>query len=91
MTTERPLYRDERQRVSKHLVQSVKAACIADLQRHMQRLAEVRQELQCVYADLDVNVLKHAQVIGLTTSGVASKQELVAAIGPKVLSADYMP
>lgn len=44
-----------------------------------------------MYADLDVNVLKHAQVIGTTTSGVASKQELVAAIGPKVLSADYMP
>lgn len=70
-----------------HLVQTVKAACIADLQRHMQRLAEVRQELQCVYADLDMNVLKRAQVIGMTTNGVASKQELVAAIGPKVLSA----
>ncbi len=52
----------------------------------MQRLAEVRQELQCVYADLDMNVLKRAQVIGMTTNGVASKQELVAAIGPKVPS-----
>lgn len=53
----------------------------------MQRLAEVRQELQCVYADLDMNVLKRAQVVGMTTNAVASKQELVAAIGPKVLSA----
>ena len=40
-----------------------------------------------MYADLDMNVLKRAQVIGMTTNGVASKQELVAAIGPKVLSA----
>ena len=40
-----------------------------------------------MYADLDMNVLKRAQVIGMTTNGVASKQQLVAAIGPKVLSA----
>lgn len=37
-----------------------------------------------MHADMDLNLLKSARVVGMTTTGVASKQELVAAIGPKV-------
>ena len=44
----------------------------------------MRARLSSVHADMDLNLLKSARVVGMTTTGVASKQELVAAIGPKV-------
>lgn len=56
----------------------------AQLQRAVNKFAEVREELRCVYADVDLSVLKGAQVVGMTTNGVASKQELVTAMGSKV-------
>ena len=54
------------------------------LQRAVKSLANAREDLRCVHADMDLNVLKHAAVVGMTTNGVASKQELVAAMAPKV-------
>ena len=49
------------------------------------KFAAVREELSSLYADVDLNVLKKAQVVGMTTNGVARSQEdLVAAMSPKV-------
>ena len=66
------------------MADQVKGEHLEQLQRAVKKFAEVREELRCVYADVDLNVLKGAQVVGMTTNGVASKQELVAAMGPKV-------
>ena len=76
--------RAERQKLYKHMTDEVRREQIAKLQRAVQSFAEVREELRCIYADGDLDVLKSAQVVGMTTNGVASKQELVAALGPKV-------
>ena len=66
------------------MTDEVRREQIAKLQRTVQSFAEAREELRCIYADGDLDVLKSAQVVGMTTNGVASKQELVAALGPKV-------
>lgn len=66
------------------MVSETRSEQLAQLQRAVKKFAEVREELRCVYADVDLSVLKGAQVVGMTTNGVASKQELVAAMGSKV-------
>ena len=66
------------------MTDEVRGENLAQLQRAVMKFSEVREELRCVYADVDLNVLKGAQVVGMTTNGVASKQELVAAMGSKV-------
>ena len=51
----------------------------------------VREEQRRVQADVDLNVLKRARLVGMTTAGVASKQDLVAAMAPKVFTANPIP
>lgn len=38
-----------------------------------------------VQDEIDKNVLRSAKVIGLTTTGVASHQRLIRALGPRVI------
>ena len=82
-------YRAERQKLHRHMVNKMRSEQLAQLGRAVKKFAEVREELRCVYADVDLNVLKKAQVVGMTTNEVASKQELVAAMGSKVTSSAY--
>lgn len=76
--------RGERQKLYGYIQDEARSEQLAQLQRAISTFAEVREELRCVYADGDLSVLKGAQVVGMTTNGVASKQELVAAMGSKV-------
>ena len=76
--------RAERQKLYKHMTDAVHDEHLAKLQRAVKKFAEVREELRHVHADVDLNVLEGAQVVGMTTNGVASKQELVAAMTSKV-------
>ena len=50
----------------------------------MSRYEEHKKALMEVYDDVDLSVLRAAQVVGMTTSGVADKQTLIAALAPKV-------
>ena len=50
----------------------------------MSEYESVREEQRHVQADVDLNILKRARLVGMTTAGVASKQDLVAAMAPKV-------
>lgn len=68
------------------MTDEVRSEQVKKLQRALKKVAEVREELHCVYADMDLNVLKKAQVVGMTTNGVASKQQMVAAMASKVLT-----
>jgi hypothetical protein len=52
------------------------------------RFEEARLKLQEVNDHRDLEILRQAQVIGLTTSGLADKQSLIASLGPKVLTSD---
>lgn len=50
----------------------------------MSEYESVREEQRRAQTDVELNILKHARLVGMTTAGVASKQDLVAAMGPKV-------
>lgn len=50
----------------------------------MREYESVRDEQRRIHADVDLNVLKGARLVGMTTAGVANKQDLVAAMAPKV-------
>lgn len=52
----------------------------------MRRYEEHKKALMEVYDDVDLSVLRAAQVVGMTTSGVADKQTLIAALAPKVFN-----
>lgn len=52
----------------------------------MREFERVRDDQRRIHADVDLNVLRGARLVGMTTAGVASKQELVAAMAPKVLT-----
>ncbi|EFJ49576.1 hypothetical protein VOLCADRAFT_89933 [Volvox carteri f. nagariensis] len=45
----------------------------------------VQDELQAEFSESALNVLRSAKVVGMTTSGVAKNQNLVAALKPRVL------
>lgn len=48
------------------------------------RYEETRDKLQQVNDHRDLEILRNAAVVGLTTSGLADKQSLIAALAPKV-------
>lgn len=50
----------------------------------MHRYEESKKSLLEVHDDVDLSILRAAQVVGMTTSGVADKQTLIAALAPKV-------
>lgn len=52
----------------------------------MREYEGIKDEQRRIHADVDLNVVKSARLVGMTTAGVASKQELVAAMAPKVVS-----
>ena len=52
------------------------------------RYEECKKALQAVHEDVDLSVLRGAQVVGMTTSGVADKQTLINALAPKVQALD---
>lgn len=76
--------RTERYKLYEHWKEELHAIWLTDLKQAMSEYESVREEQRRVQADVDLNVLKHARLVGMTTAGVASKQDLVAAMAPKV-------
>ena len=50
----------------------------------MSEYEDVKENQRRIHADVDLTVLREARYVDMTTSGVNSKQESVAAMGPKV-------
>ena len=75
--------RSERHVLYNHWKAELQTMWLTDLKQAMSEYESVREEQRRVQADVDLNVLKHARLVGMTTAGVASKH-LVAAMAPKV-------
>ena len=74
----------ERQKLYKHWKEELRAGGLGELKHAMQEFERARDDQRRIHADVDLNVLRGARLVGMTTAGVASKQELVAAMCPKV-------
>lgn len=74
----------ERQKLYKHWSEELRQGWLDELKLAMRAFERVRDEQRRIHADVDLNVLRCARLVGMTTAGVASKQELVAAMCPKV-------
>jgi hypothetical protein len=64
---------------------SLRAVKLADLEAATARYEAAQQRLDEAHADVKLNVLRSARVVGMTTTGVASNQRLIAALGPRVV------
>ncbi|KAL3153759.1 hypothetical protein ABBQ32_013348 [Trebouxia sp. C0010 RCD-2024] len=73
----------ERHKLYNHWKAELQTMWLTDLKQAMSEYESVREEQRRVQADVDLNVLKQARLVGMTTAGVASKQDLVAAMAPK--------
>ena len=74
----------ERQKLYAHLRQDLRNDWLEELKRAMREFDRVRTNQRELHEDVDLGVLRHARLVGMTTSGVANKQNLVAAMAPKV-------
>ena len=75
---------NERHKLYEHWKEELHALWLTDLKQSMSDYESVKEEQRRVQADVDLNILKRAHLVGMTTAGVASKQDLVAAMAPKV-------
>ena len=75
---------NEREKLYNHWKEELRNGWMHELKRAMAEFETVRDEQRRIHADVDLNVLRSARLVGMTTAGVASKQELVAAMSPKV-------
>ncbi|CAI5528300.1 unnamed protein product [Closterium sp. Naga37s-1] len=75
----------ERLKLLKHWLEELKAtanaAIEAEVRNHAKKVAESRELMDIE----DLQVLRKAQVVGMTTSGVAKMQRLITALGPRVI------
>ena len=70
----------ERQKLYRHWCEELRQGWLEELKRAMQEFERVMDDQRRIHADVDLNVLRGARLVGMTTAGVASKQELVAAM-----------
>lgn len=76
--------RQEREKLHKHLRELLMHSLVSELKSLMSSYDDKRQEIREIEDKIGLEVLREAQVVGMTTSGVASHQKLVAALSPKV-------
>lgn len=81
--------RTERHKLYEHWKEELHALWLTDLKQAMSEYESVREEQRRVQADVDLNILKRARLVGMTTAGVASKQDLVATMAPKVCALQH--
>ena len=84
-------YRTEREKLYTCWSEQLRSGWLEELKIAMQEFESVRDEQRRIHADVDLNVLRGARLVGMTTAGVANKQDLVAAMAPKVLHLAPMP
>ncbi len=76
--------RTEREKLYNCWSEQLRSGWLGELKLAMREYEGVRDEQRRIHADVDLNVLKGARLVGMTTAGVANKQDLVAAMAPKV-------
>ncbi len=76
--------RTEREKLYNCWNEQLRSGWLGKLKLAMREYEGVRDEQRRIHADVDLNVLKGARLVGMTTAGVANKQDLVAAMAPKV-------
>ncbi len=76
--------RTEREKLYNCWSEQLRSGWLGELKLAMREYESVRDEQRRIHADVDLNVLKGARLVGMTTAGVANKQDLVAAMAPKV-------
>ena len=78
--------RTEREKLYNCWKEQLRSGWHIELKLALRQYERVRDEQRRIHADVDLNVLKGARLVGMTTAGVANKQDLVAAMAPKVQS-----
>ncbi|KAK9808579.1 hypothetical protein WJX72_000022 [[Myrmecia] bisecta] len=77
--------RKERKKLHDYWQSELQAQWLEELKNAIVRFESARKDLSDVHSEADLNVLRDAQVVGFTTSGVAANQRLVTALAPKVV------
>ena len=76
--------RAERRQLAAHWCSHALEDVLGELQGALRQYNTAVQQCREVDQAVDRAVLSEASVIGMTTSGVAAKQTLINAVGPKV-------
>ena len=77
--------RQERRTLLDHWVAEIQEAAGYDLAGTVQHFATLEQRLQISNQETDLRCLQQAQVIGVTTSGLARHSEVLRRLRPKVV------
>ena len=75
----------ERQRLFYHWITEIQQDIGEDLEEALQDYVEAEQKLDSSNEEVELRCLRQAHVVGVTTSDLARKIELLRALGPKVL------
>ncbi|GJP63062.1 hypothetical protein CLOP_g20137 [Closterium sp. NIES-67] len=75
----------ERRKLVEFWVGEVRATANAAIEAEVENFARKVQERSELQQVEDLQVLQRAQVVGMTTSGVAKMQRLITALGPRVV------
>ncbi|CAG8442461.1 13677_t:CDS:10 [Ambispora gerdemannii] len=75
----------ERKKILDHLKEQIFNECIETLKDLQTRHEEKRKEIENVYDETRRRILERTQIIGMTTSGAAKFQSIIASIGPRVI------
>jgi hypothetical protein len=78
------LCRQERGRLCQRWLEECKGEASQEVALLLQHYSEAQAALQAEYDRATLAALKSARVVGMTTSGVAKLQRVVAALHPKV-------
>ena len=76
-------YRTERQKLYQAWQKDLKSDWQEELKLAMREYEDAKENQRRIHADADLTVLREARYVGMTTAGVASHQDSVAAMGPK--------
>lgn len=78
------VHRSQRRQLVDYWVSEQLNQAIGEVERIAAAYSRLQQELAAVQQVSDSRLLRDAAVVGMTTAGVASLQELIGTVGPKV-------
>ena len=77
--------RAERRAMARAWHAQLHALQVSELEEEVKSYEEAAERLAQTHDDVKLNVLRRARIIGMTTTGVAQHQRLVAALGPSIV------